>query len=802
MKSIFRLAPWFCFFLVLMLLGACSSGGGNNAPVAADDALSVDRNSSADGTLFAFDPDGHELTFSIVGNGSLGTATITDAATGAYTYTPNADVFGDDEFTFVANDGAADSNIATVTVTIHPAFTVNASGGRGGSNTGGGGIGGPVIVVMNAGNTNLSILNDGAVDASFSPSAPPVDLGDNPLVIDNDATIAVVTDAPPVGVPYLVNGDDSVYISDGDTDLADEPPVTGIRIANGATLTLDLNFNGNTVAVIELPADLHNLGTITTLDGAGDNRGHLALFPANYIASGGIDTAGNDDARHGGAVTINTKYSIFNGGTIATRGADRSGGVDGGNGGAVIVFAQESIENAGMIDARGGDSDDSDAGPGGGIELVANNGSLYNSGDLLSHGGAGELGGAGNQILLLALEGNGIRNSGRLDAHGGSAVEDSGASGGAITLVSTGGPIISSGDMNASGGDTQSTTQNAGNGGSVNLVVSFTVFPLPGIGTSAPRDRLEFHLSGDIDTSGGAAPADGASSGGNGGAVVITQNAPVHDSTTLDLAFLGYAAIDTRGGDASGPGAGGDVTIQMNPAVALGGVPQPGGNIINDARIVTRGGSVDPSSSGAANGGPGGQVLIRGNPDLNAPFDDDAETLTNHGDIDTRSGDSLNSTTQAPPAGVVQLFNRGTVSNSGSINASGGNDAAADGGADGYGNNAGPIFLSSMAGVSNSGDLASRGGSGEFLGGDGSLIWLEGIVVDNSGALDAAGGDADPDLAGSTGGAGGAVLLISPDDFMGVFNDIAADVSGGDGETPGVSGFDLEGGLCLSGNCP
>ena len=51
-------------------------------------------------------------------NGSLGTAVITDATSGAYTYTPNLGVTGSDTFTFVVNDGSADSNIGTVTVSI------------------------------------------------------------------------------------------------------------------------------------------------------------------------------------------------------------------------------------------------------------------------------------------------------------------------------------------------------------------------------------------------------------------------------------------------------------------------------------------------------------------------------------------------------------------------------------------------------------------------------------------------------------------------------------------------------------
>jgi len=53
-----------------------------------------------------------------VSNGTLGTATITNPATGAVVYTPSPGATGIDTFTFVANDGRADSNVGTVTILI------------------------------------------------------------------------------------------------------------------------------------------------------------------------------------------------------------------------------------------------------------------------------------------------------------------------------------------------------------------------------------------------------------------------------------------------------------------------------------------------------------------------------------------------------------------------------------------------------------------------------------------------------------------------------------------------------------
>jgi len=91
----------------------------NDAPAAQNGALTTDEDTPASGTLSASDVDGDALTFSIVSNGTKGTAAITNAATGAFIYTPNADANGSDAFTFKVNDGKADSNVATVAVTIN-----------------------------------------------------------------------------------------------------------------------------------------------------------------------------------------------------------------------------------------------------------------------------------------------------------------------------------------------------------------------------------------------------------------------------------------------------------------------------------------------------------------------------------------------------------------------------------------------------------------------------------------------------------------------------------------------------------
>jgi len=104
-----------------------SGGSTNTAPVASDGTLSTNLNVAASSTLIATDANSNTLTYSIVSNPSNGTVSITNTATGAYTYTPTASYTGSDSFTFKANDGTADSNTATITITVNNSATTPVS---------------------------------------------------------------------------------------------------------------------------------------------------------------------------------------------------------------------------------------------------------------------------------------------------------------------------------------------------------------------------------------------------------------------------------------------------------------------------------------------------------------------------------------------------------------------------------------------------------------------------------------------------------------------------------------------------
>src|SRR5205085_1070291 len=92
----------------------------NDAPVANDASVSTAEDTVLAGSVAGTDVDADALTYSVVSGPVHGTLTSFDSATGAYTYTPAANYNGGDSFTFKANDGKVDSNIATVSLTVTP----------------------------------------------------------------------------------------------------------------------------------------------------------------------------------------------------------------------------------------------------------------------------------------------------------------------------------------------------------------------------------------------------------------------------------------------------------------------------------------------------------------------------------------------------------------------------------------------------------------------------------------------------------------------------------------------------------
>ncbi|MDH5580283.1 MAG: Ig-like domain-containing protein, partial [Bdellovibrionales bacterium] len=89
----------------------------NEVPIAYDQNISTQEDVSKALTLSATDPEGDNLTYTIVSNPSKG---ILTGIAPNLTFIPSSNENGSDSFTFKVNDGTLDSNIATVTIGIDP----------------------------------------------------------------------------------------------------------------------------------------------------------------------------------------------------------------------------------------------------------------------------------------------------------------------------------------------------------------------------------------------------------------------------------------------------------------------------------------------------------------------------------------------------------------------------------------------------------------------------------------------------------------------------------------------------------
>jgi hypothetical protein len=312
----------------------------NDVPVASDQSVTATEDTPKGITLTASDVDGDGLTFSIVTNPSHGNLTGTPPSV---TYNPDANYNGSDSFTFKANDGTVDSNVATVSIDISAvndppvanaqsvsatedtakSITLTASDVDGDDLTFGT-VGNPSHGNLNGTAPNVTYdpdsdysgpdsftfkANDGSVDSSTATVSITVSPDNDPPVA-NGQSVTVVEDTPE---------DITLTASDTDGDglsysIVDEP-VHGTLSGTAPNVTYgpDLNYNG--------PDSF----TFKANDGAGDSNTatvSITVSPANDapVASGQSVTATEDTAK---AITLiatdidggDLDYSIVDGPT-------------------------------------------------------------------------------------------------------------------------------------------------------------------------------------------------------------------------------------------------------------------------------------------------------------------------------------------------------------------------------------------------------------------------------------------------------------------------------------------------------
>src|SRR5207302_1243252 len=88
----------------------------NDAPTCANASIVTNEDVTGETSPSCSDVDSDSLTYSIVSQPTHGVASV---VSGKLHYVPSANYNGSDSFTYKANDGAADSNTASVDVTVN-----------------------------------------------------------------------------------------------------------------------------------------------------------------------------------------------------------------------------------------------------------------------------------------------------------------------------------------------------------------------------------------------------------------------------------------------------------------------------------------------------------------------------------------------------------------------------------------------------------------------------------------------------------------------------------------------------------
>src|SRR5581483_7520034 len=242
----------------------------NDLPVANADVLTTAEDTAGTGTLTGSDPvEGSPVTFALDGeNGGAahGTVTITDAGTGAYTYTPTANYNGGDSFTFVANDGTDNSPPATITVTVTPVNDVTAVDDSGlitavdatldnidvlGNDTA---PNGPLTLTITANDNGTATVN-GDNTVKFVPAAGFEGQADFTYKVTDangdsgTATASItVTDAPVIDVAHsdwAVTWNDVTLMATGRIKATDPDGDTLTYSIDGSPAGISIDSNGN-----------------------------------------------------------------------------------------------------------------------------------------------------------------------------------------------------------------------------------------------------------------------------------------------------------------------------------------------------------------------------------------------------------------------------------------------------------------------------------------------------------------------------------------------------------------------------
>ncbi len=267
----------------------------NDAPVSSDLSLLTDEDVPVSGQIVATDVDGDFLGYTVSSQPINGTVVL-DAATGGFTYSPNADYNGSDSFIVTISDGNGGTTTSTVTIGINPVNDAPVSSDQ-----------------------NLTTPEDTALAGQIT--ATDVDGDTLGYVLSGQPTNGTVALNPATGGFIYTpssnyNGSDSfvVTVSDGNGGTTTSIVNIGVTPVNDAPVSNNQNLT--------TPEDTALAGQITATDVDGDTLGYtLSSQPTNGTVALNPATGGfiyTPNSNYNGSDSFVVTVSDGNGGTTTS----------------------------------------------------------------------------------------------------------------------------------------------------------------------------------------------------------------------------------------------------------------------------------------------------------------------------------------------------------------------------------------------------------------------------------------------------------------------------------------------------
>ncbi|MCW3490309.1 leucine-rich repeat protein [Dethiobacter alkaliphilus] len=261
----------------------------NDPPETTPKAFTVTAGETYSGAVSGTDIDGDVLTFALVTTPTQGTLNLNPD--GTFDYTAFAGATGSDSFTFRANDGSADSNISTVSITIEPAgdydYTVD---------------NGEATIVKYIGDSSDVVIPD------TLGGYPVTAIGEMAFLM-NDPRITSVTIPDSVTVIErrafgsnrltTLTIPDSVVIIGNDAFVYND--LTSLSIGSSVESIGNYAFRGNDLTSVTIPGNVISIGR--------------DAFDSNQLTSvtigNGVETIGNSAFTHNQITSVTIPDSVI-----------------------------------------------------------------------------------------------------------------------------------------------------------------------------------------------------------------------------------------------------------------------------------------------------------------------------------------------------------------------------------------------------------------------------------------------------------------------------------------------------------